>query len=547
MMSLHPTRLQRVLGPLVEEIWAPDGAPLPAVSCATIVRTLAQAVECRPEEAVVLDMPVGDLWDAAERVTACRAAVMLVESAVLGAGQRRRWRELAGRMPVVGLLRGGIKPEYAANAINRAARILPAAPAIALTAADSLQHLAATLGDLVGNSVTIETPQHELLAFSPMVGPVDRAREETILRRQAHPEALQWVARQGYVERVHRSTAPVRIPPNAEIGFSGRLAMRVAAEDEILAIIWVTDTQRPLTAEDEDIVQEAAGTAATILLQRREVTQREAELHTEFLEDVVQGRITQPESIRVLARSLGWAVDRRQQALVIAIDRLDTFRLEHAGRQGRLLQRARQRLTELIRLEALRVDPDAVIAPRQSGVIVLAGGAELAAAEVTRLAQSIVHRVPALIPDMTVTAGIGRVVPSLERVAETVREAELAAQLGASLWGGNRVTHANELGIYRALFALQDQEGMIVPALQSLVEHDRRHQSDYVRTLEVYFACMGRLRSAATQLAIHRNTLEYRIRRIQEVAAVDLEDPNHRLALELGIRLLRMRGDHLPV
>jgi DNA-binding PucR family transcriptional regulator len=52
---------------------------------------------------------------------------------------------------------------------------------------------------------------------------------------------------------------------------------------------------------------------------------------------------------------------------------------------------------------------------------------------------------------------------------------------------------------------------------------------------------MGRLRPAAQQLGIHRNTLEYRIARIAELAGVDLEDPDSRLALDLGVRLLDLK------
>jgi DNA-binding PucR family transcriptional regulator len=83
---------------------------------------------------------------------------------------------------------------------------------------------------------------------------------------------------------------------------------------------------------------------------------------------------------------------------------------------------------------------------------------------------------------------------------------------------------------------------MISPALQRLLEHDERHGSEYVHTLSAYLACTGRLRVAAEQLTIHRNTLEYRLRRIEQVAGISLDDSNSRLALELGIRLLEMRS-----
>ena len=53
---------------------------------------------------------------------------------------------------------------------------------------------------------------------------------------------------------------------------------------------------------------------------------------------------------------------------------------------------------------------------------------------------------------------------------------------------------------------------------------------------------MGRLRSAAVELGIHRNTLEYRVGRIAQLAETDLDNADNRLALELGIRLLELGG-----
>ncbi len=82
----------------------------------------------------------------------------------------------------------------------------------------------------------------------------------------------------------------------------------------------------------------------------------------------------------------------------------------------------------------------------------------------------------------------------------------------------------------------------MTPALQRIAAHDTEHGTEYVRTLATYLRHMGRLRPAAAELGIHRNTLEYRIGRIAELAGTDLENADTRLALELGIRLLELNG-----
>jgi sugar diacid utilization regulator len=159
-----------------------------------------------------------------------------------------------------------------------------------------------------------------------------------------------------------------------------------------------------------------------------------------------------------------------------------------------------------------------------------------------QLAESIVRRTAAFMHDTRVTVGVGRDFPTFEHMAESFRQAELAAELGQTLWGGNRAVHYDDLGIHRVLFALREHEGMVPPALQRIIEHDTEHGTEYVRTLAAYLRHMGRMRSAAAELGIHRNTLEYRVGRIAELAHTDLENADNRLALELGIRLLELDG-----
>ena len=64
-----------------------------------------------------------------------------------------------------------------------------------------------------------------------------------------------------------------------------------------------------------------------------------------------------------------------------------------------------------------------------------------------------------------------------------------------------------------------------------------RVQVSLVKTLDAYFACLGSPTEAAERLHVHRNTLLYRLHRIQEIALIDLSDAETRLALHLSLRV----------
>jgi purine catabolism regulator len=72
------------------------------------------------------------------------------------------------------------------------------------------------------------------------------------------------------------------------------------------------------------------------------------------------------------------------------------------------------------------------------------------------------------------------------------------------------------------------------------VEYDHRNHADLIKTLEAFFACHGNLSQTAEMLIVHRNTLLYRMNRIDEIAEIDLDRPETRLALHLALTVRRL-------
>ncbi len=78
--------------------------------------------------------------------------------------------------------------------------------------------------------------------------------------------------------------------------------------------------------------------------------------------------------------------------------------------------------------------------------------------------------------------------------------------------------------------------------VQPLEDYDRERGSDLARTLAVYFDAGENASEAAERLFLHRNSLLYRLERIQNLTGLDLKDPEVRLALRLGLLTLK-RGE----
>jgi hypothetical protein len=133
--------------------------------------------------------------------------------------------------------------------------------------------------------------------------------------------------------------------------------------------------------------------------------------------------------------------------------------------------------------------------------------------------------------------GQGEPVEALHDVPTSYRRALAALRVAAHADSGTASWDA--LGVERVVTALPDA------ALDDLPEGLRRllaGDEALVRTLEAYLDHAGDVKRTAAALSLHRGGLYYRLRRIEEVAGVNLHDGEDRLLCHLALRLARLKG-----
>ena len=103
---------------------------------------------------------------------------------------------------------------------------------------------------------------------------------------------------------------------------------------------------------------------------------------------------------------------------------------------------------------------------------------------------------------------------------------------------GERVCSAAQLRIPLLLKNLEGRGGLISVELRRLAAHDREKNTQYCETLYYYLICCRSLKKTCDALYTHRNTVLYRIRRLQEDFDIPLEDPSLHADLLLGVSLI---------
>ena len=125
---------------------------------------------------------------------------------------------------------------------------------------------------------------------------------------------------------------------------------------------------------------------------------------------------------------------------------------------------------------------------------------------------------------------------TLPQLYRTAREAlELMKD---ARFHGEAVCSAQQLRTPLLLTNLEGRGDLVSPELRRLAVHDREKGTQYCETLYHYLTCCHSLIKTSNALYTHRNTVLYRIRRLQEDFAIPLEEPSQHADLLLGVSLI---------
>jgi len=147
---------------------------------------------------------------------------------------------------------------------------------------------------------------------------------------------------------------------------------------------------------------------------------------------------------------------------------------------------------------------------------------------------------------LTFSVGVGTIASGPAEIRRSFDEAKYSLRVGKAIWRRQAVAFYDRLGVYRLLYHVDDREELrryFARTIGPLYRYDRDHGGKLVPTLRTYLE-VGSLKKAADRLFLHRHSLRYRLRRIEEIGGVNLSDPDDRFELRLGLAIMDALEPH---
>lgn len=385
-----------------------------------------------------------------------------------------------------------------------------------------LFEVADSLARMVGGAVAIEDVDFRVLAYSAVPGqPDDEARRLAVLNRRTPDRWLRWMDDSGVRERLLTTDEVVSldIPWPA---LRQRWIKSIRTFDEVLGFLWVMQGDEPMVSDLERSMCDFAELLAPELARRS------------------SARAENPRG-HVLRQFLGGALPAARIAEVLEVPEQVTnmvvaFHFD-AGRSAEIP--VRNRAIRALNLQTQLHQRHAVVCADNQQVYLLEVGER---ESIERFSSS---GLPALVGhledtlDSAVRAAAGSIGCKLAEAERSRREADLALNAMVSGWWPDSVGRFPELRsaivLHQVCGLLRSEPILIAGLLDPLITYDQEHGSDYIRTLSAYLDCFGDVRATADRLHIHPNSLRYRIRRIADLAGLDLADADLRLVVQIGL------------
>ncbi|MFJ9708045.1 PucR family transcriptional regulator [Streptomyces sp. NPDC101234] len=409
------------------------------------------------------------------------------------------------------------------------------------------QELVDEISELLGVPATLENRDFELIAFGAYdsegdldPSALDPVRTRSILTRRSTTAVRTWFEGFG----ITRATGPVRIPPTPEAGvYRGRICLPVRHRGVVLGYVWLLDSDPGPTDAQLTAAMGVAGRIGALLADE---AQAGAGLGRELRAVLVAESGWQRDmAVAELRTALGVRADAPHTLVCVAPwpsadpdDAPSPRTVPHAtalctlpwGPTG-------HSLAVLVRLRSTDVATPALTAAARllkeaeeaRAAAARGAGARTAAAVAAGFAG-------AAAAAQGCAAGVGEARTGLAELGTVWQEATAAARAALAEPRFGPVAEWARIGPYRLLTTLPP-EASHDPAVAPLLTPAHR---ELARTAEVYLDCAGQAGRTAAALGIHRQTLYYRLSRVEQLTGLDLDDGEDRLLLHMALKGARL-------
>jgi PucR family transcriptional regulator, purine catabolism regulatory protein len=322
---------------------------------------------------------------------------------------------------------------------------------------------------------------------------------------------------------------------------AGVIVAPILVGDDVPAYLMTFGSDRQGDDMSLLITEHAATICGVILGRERVVAAAARQVRDDLVEGLLIGGGRDNGEVARWARHLGYDATREHRILAV------TFEAAGPARPAGAATAIRNRVAAAIDHFFTTRVPGAITSVRDDEVVIVLPepADQHPGAGAGRLGSGCLARMRDMFPEAVITIGIGGICRDPADIARSYGQARRTIDAVLRLGRRGQVVAFEDLGVHRLLLQVPDLaelRSFAAEILGKLSGQERQRGAELLATLACYFRENGSPQRTARSLHVHPNTVAYRIRRIQEITGIQLDNYRDRLMAQVALEIIDALG-----
>lgn len=388
----------------------------------------------------------------------------------------------------------------------------------------NLQQIIETGFEILGNPIIILDNAYELVACTKNIETDDPLWHITLEKGKNPDDFINAIKSERIIERVYNSDFPII----AEAPFMKyrSIMAKVIVDKKVAAHIGVPEYIVPLKETDIELVSLLCNVLSAEIQRNRLFLNARRVMYEYFITDLLDGKMLNRQLIEEKMKQIDLKLNGRLFLLTVSIE-------EHEI-QNTTISYAKDHL------EAMIPGSKAVI--HHNHIVLVINRPSDKPIPPKNLSELIEH-----LRRNKMYGGISRCFSDISDMQKYYRQSMRAIELGIRKNSGDVLFHYEDYAVYHFMDMRSNEEDLkdfCHPALFALMEYDRKNGTRFTHSLYVYLENARNNVVSARLLHIHRNSMNYRIEKIQEIMNADFNNKDLLFHLHLSFKILGFSEDY---
>jgi purine catabolism regulator len=319
----------------------------------------------------------------------------------------------------------------------------------------------------------------------------------------------------------------------------------------ILLAIPENSTLEDFFTDDKDLLLEHAATSAALWFQRdNTIKETEIRLRDDFVWNLTKNQTESWDIITSRAKLLGFDIERPYVCILGLLENLEeiyegtnTVQMSYEYWFQNTIRQFEDKIIQVGKISKNKV----MTTFQQNNFIIFLETSSTSNNNIKDTISSYLgyleKKIKEAYPTIIISWGIGENHAGIKTFQKSFNDAKAALEIGLRQKGPGYRNTCISTGSYRILQSLSDNEDVkeiLLTTIGKLVQYDKEKESDLVKTLMVCIRNRSNVSQTARELILHRQSLLYRLGKIETLTGLSLSDPDDMFLLDLCLKLWEM-------